>query len=99
MLLTFNCNKNMNKTQLIDAIAKKAGITKVDAKKAFDAFEEVTKETIKKDKIVLIGFGTFSVVERSARTGRNPRTKQTIKIPAKKVVKFKPGSELEKAVK
>ncbi|MBP5366633.1 MAG: HU family DNA-binding protein [Bacteroidales bacterium] len=89
----------MNKTQLVDAIAQKAGITKVDAKKALDAFMEVTKETVKKDKVVLIGFGTFSVAERSAREGKNPRTGAKIKIPAKKVVKFKAGSELESAVK
>ncbi|MCQ2227995.1 MAG: HU family DNA-binding protein [Bacteroidales bacterium] len=85
----------MNKTQLVDAIAAKSGLTKVDAKKAIDAFIEVTAETLKNDKIQLVGFGTFGVQERAARTGRNPRTKETIKIAAKKLVKFKAGSELE----
>ncbi len=84
----------MNKTQLIDAIAAKASISKVDAKKALDAFIEVTAETLKNDKISLIGFGSFSVSERGERTGRNPQTGAEIKIAAKKLVKFKAGSEL-----
>lgn len=88
----------MNKTQLIDAIAEKAGLTKADAKKAVDAFISVTTETLKSDKIALVGFGTFSVSERSARTGRNPQTGKEITIDAKKIVKFKPGSELSDAV-
>ncbi|MCX7697516.1 MAG: HU family DNA-binding protein [Bacteroidales bacterium] len=90
----------MNKTELIDAIAKEAKITKVEAKKALEAFMEVTKATLKKgDKIALVGFGTFSVVKRSAREGINPQTGKKMKIPAKKVVKFKAGSELSKNVK
>jgi DNA-binding protein HU-beta len=84
----------MNKTQLVDAIAAKAGLTKVDAKKAVDAFIEVTSETVAKDKIALVGFGTFSVQERPARKGKNPRTGEVIEIAAKKTVKFKAGSEL-----
>ncbi|MBE6339472.1 MAG: HU family DNA-binding protein [Bacteroidales bacterium] len=84
----------MNKTQLIDAIAEKSGLTKVDSKKALDAFIEVTGETLKNDKIALVGFGSFSVSERSARTGRNPQTGKTINIAAKKIVKFKAGNEL-----
>ncbi|MDR1416216.1 MAG: HU family DNA-binding protein [Prevotellaceae bacterium] len=85
----------MNKAQLVDAIADKAGLTKVDAKRALDAFTEVVAKTLKKnDKIVLVGFGTFSISQRSARTGRNPRTGEPIKIKAKKVAKFKAGSEL-----
>ncbi|MBP5516169.1 MAG: HU family DNA-binding protein [Bacteroidales bacterium] len=80
----------MNKTELISAIAKKAGMTKVDAAKAFNALTEVTKETLKGgDKIALIGFGTFSIQTRPARKGKNPRTGKAIKIPAKKVLKFK----------
>lgn len=88
----------MNKTQLVDAIAAKSGLTKSDAKKALDAFIDVTAETLKNDKIALVGFGTFSVGERAARTGLNPRTKEKIQIAAKKFVKFKAGSELDDKV-
>ncbi len=80
----------MNKTELIAVIAKKAEMTKVDAAKAFNALMDVTKETMTKgDKIALIGFGTFSMQNRPARKGKNPRTGKAIKIPAKKVLKFK----------
>ncbi|MFQ8827176.1 MAG: HU family DNA-binding protein [Alistipes sp.] len=90
----------MNKTQLIDAIAKKASITKVDAKKALDAFINVTGEALKAgDKIALIGFGSFAVAKKPGRTGRNPRTGASIKIAAKNVVKFKAGAELNALVK
>ncbi len=89
----------MNKTELVDAMASKSGLTKADAKKALDAFTEVTGNALKKgDKITLIGFGTFSVTKRDARTGRNPRTGETLKIKAKKIAKFKPGAELAKKV-
>lgn len=85
----------MNKAQLIDAISAEAGLTKVDAKKALDAFVKTTGEQLKQgDRIALIGFGTFSVTERPARQGRNPQTGAKIKIEKKKVVKFKAGSEL-----
>lgn len=85
----------MNKAQLIDAIAEKAGLTKADSKKALEAFVATVGETLAAgDKLALIGFGTFSVTERSARTGRNPQTGKTITIPAKKTVKFKAGAEL-----
>jgi DNA-binding protein HU-beta len=85
----------MNKAQLIDAMAAKAGLTKADAKKALDAFIDVTSEALKGgDRVALVGFGSFSVASRSARTGRNPQTGKEINIPAKAVVKFKPGSEL-----
>lgn len=85
----------MNKTELINAISEKAGLSKVDAKKALDAFTETVGEEMKKgEKIALVGFGTFSVSEKAARKGINPRTKETIDIPAKKVVKFKAGAEL-----
>ena len=85
----------MNKAQLVDAIAGKAGLTKADAKRALDAFTEVVAKSLKKgDKIALVGFGTFSVSQRSARTGRNPRTGEPIKIKAKKVTKFKAGGNL-----
>ena len=90
----------MNKAQLIDAIASGAGLTKADAKKALDAFISATSGSLKKgDRVALVGFGSFSVSSRSARTGRNPQTGKEIKIPAKKVVKFKAGSELADAVK
>ncbi|MCD7711032.1 MAG: HU family DNA-binding protein [Porphyromonadaceae bacterium] len=90
----------MNKTDLIAAVAVKAGLTKTDAKKAVDAFvATVSDQLAKDDKIALIGFGTFSVTKKSARTGINPATKQTITIPAKKVVKFKAGAELAAKVK
>ena len=90
----------MNKTQLVDAIAKKASITKVDAKKALDAFINVTGETLKAgDKIALIGFGSFAVAKKPGRTGRNPRTGASTKIAAKNVVKFKAGAELNALVK
>ena len=86
----------MNKTQLIDAIAEKSGLTKVDSKKALDAFVAAVGEALQKDeKVALVGFGSFSVSERSARTGRNPQTGKSIEIAAKKVVKFKAGAELE----
>ena len=89
----------MNKAQLIDAIAEKAGLTKADSKKALDAFIEATSEALKSgDRIALVGFGSFSVAKRSARTGRNPQTGKEIDIPAKAVVKFKPGSELAESL-
>lgn len=89
----------MNKTELIDAIAQDAGITKVDAKKALESFLSNIEATLKKgDKVSLVGFGSWSVSERAARDGRNPQTGKTIKIAAKNVVKFKAGSELETAV-
>lgn len=89
----------MNKAELIDAIAESAAITKADAKKALDAFIEATTDSLKKGgRISLVGFGSFSVSERKARTGRNPQTGKEIKIPAKKVVKFKAGSDLAGAV-
>ena len=85
----------MNKTQLIDAIAAEAGLTKVDAKKAVDAFIKTTGEQIKDgEKIALVGFGTFSVSERPARMGRNPKTGEKIEVEKKRVVRFKPGSDL-----
>jgi len=89
----------MNKSQLIDAMAQDAGISKAAAKKALESFLNNVEGTLKKGgKVTLIGFGTFSVQSRKAREGRNPATGATIKIPAKKVVKFKAGSELSKTV-
>lgn len=89
----------MNKSELIDAMAADAGISKAAAKKALDSFTDNVTSALKKgDKISLVGFGTFSTSERSARNGINPQTKKTIKIAAKTVAKFKAGSELSAAV-
>ena len=85
----------MNKAQLIDAIAEKAGLQKVEAKRALEAYVEATTEALKAgDKVSLVGFGTLSINERAARKGRNPQTKKEMMIPAKKVVKFKAGAEM-----
>lgn len=85
----------MNKAEIIDAIAGESQLSKADAKRALDAFIGVTSKTLKKgDKVILVGFGTFSVAKRAARTGRNPQTGKEIKIKAKKVVKFKAGADL-----
>lgn len=85
----------MNKTELINAIAAQSGISKVDAHKSVDAFVKVVAGALQKgDKVSLVGFGSFSVSQREARQGINPSTKQPIEIPARKVVKFKPGAEL-----
>ena len=90
----------MNKAELINAMAAESGLSKTDSKKALDAFITSVTNALKQDeKVALIGFGTFSVAERSARTGINPSTKKTIKIEAKKVAKFKAGAELAEAVK
>ena len=90
----------MNKTEFISAVAAKSGLSKVDSKKAVDAFIETVGCELKKGgKIALLGFGSFSVTEKAARKGVNPRTKQTINIPARKSVKFKAGAELAESVK
>ena len=90
----------MNKAQLADAIAADAKISKADANRAIDGFVKATTKSLKKgDPVVLIGFGTFSVAKRAARTGRNPQTGKAIKIAAKKVAKFKAGAALKSAVK
>ena len=89
----------MNKTELIDAIAAGAGLSKADSKKALDATVEAIKNAlVNGDKVQLIGFGTFAVAERPAREGINPATKQKITIAAKKVAKFKAGAELTDAL-
>jgi DNA-binding protein HU-beta len=90
----------MNKTELINAIAEKAELTKVDAKKALEAAMDAISEALAKgDKVSLIGFGTFAVVEKGERSGINPRTKEAITIAARKAVKFKQGAELSEKVK
>ncbi|MDD3196169.1 MAG: HU family DNA-binding protein [Paludibacter sp.] len=89
----------MNKAELINAIAEGAGLSKADAKKALDAtVKAVSDALVAGDKVSLVGFGTFSVAERTARQGINPKTKQAITIEAKKVAKFKAGAELAAAV-
>jgi len=85
----------MNKAELIDAIASDAGLSKADAKRALDGFVNAVSGSLKKgDRISLVGFGSFSVSNRAARTGRNPQTGKEIQIAAKNVVRFKAGSEL-----
>lgn len=87
----------MNKTDLVNEIAAKAQLNKVDAKKALDAvLESISQALANEDKVQLIGFGTFQVVDKPERTGINPQTKQKITIPARKVVKFKPADALGK---
>ena len=89
----------MNKTDLIAAVAEKAGLSKKDADAAVSAvFDAVTAELAKGEKVQLIGFGTFEVRERAAKTGRNPRTGETMTIPASKVPAFKAGAALKNAV-
>lgn len=89
----------MNKGDLIKAIADQAGITKAEATNALNAVVEAITSSLKSgEKVTLVGFGTFSVSERPARTGRNPSTGATIEIAAKKQIKFKPGKEMDAAV-
>ncbi len=89
----------MNKTELIAAVAEKAGLSKKDADAAVAAvFDAVTAELAKGEKVQLIGFGTFEVRERAEKTGRNPRTGETMTIPASKVPAFKAGAALKNAV-
>ena len=89
----------MNKTDLVEKIAAGAGLSKIDSKKAVEAAIVAIKDALSAgDKVALIGFGTFSVSERSAREGINPSTKQKISIPAKKLVKFKAGSDFSDAL-
>lgn len=86
----------MNKTEFIASVAEKAGLSKADAQKAVNAFADVVVEQLKAgEKITLLGFGTFAVQDKPERTGINPKTKEKIKIAARKVAKFKPGAALE----
>ena len=89
----------MNKAELIEAISGSAKMSKADAGRALDAtIESISKSLKKGDKVSLVGFGTFSVAKRAARNGRNPQTGKTIKIAAKKVAKFKAGTDLSNTV-
>ena len=90
----------MTKSQLVDVIAKKAHLTKKASTEAIEAlFEEVTRSLAKGDKVVISGFGTFSVIKRAARQGINPKTMEKIQIAARKAPKFKAGKALKDAVK
>lgn len=90
----------MNKAELANAIAKETKLSKTDSKNVIEAIASVTTKSLKKgEKVSLIGFGSWSVSKRSARTGRNPQTGASIKIAAKKVVRFKPGTGLSESVK
>lgn len=89
----------MNKSELVAAMSEKTELSKKDAEKALKAFTDVVAEELKKgEKIQLVGFGTFEVSERAARTGLNPRTKETIEIAASKAPKFKAGKALKDLV-
>jgi DNA-binding protein HU-beta len=90
----------MTKGELIASIGKEAKISKASAEKAVNAFTNKVMKALKKgDKLALTGFGTFSVAKRKARSGRNPKTGKEIKIPARRVAKFKAGNLLKSAVK
>lgn len=89
----------MKKSELVEAVAEKAGLTKADANRAIDAFLETVKEAlVKGDKVPLVGFGTFQTSERAARDGRNPQTGETVHIAARTAVSFKAGAALKEAV-
>lgn len=89
----------MNKGELVDAVARDAGMTKAQAQNAVESvLKNVTKALKKDQKVTLVGFGTFSTSKRAAREGRNPQTGKPIKIPAKKVAKFTPGKALKDAI-
>lgn len=89
----------MNKAELISAMAEKSGMTKKDSEKALNAFVESVEEAlVKRDKVQLVGFGTFEVRERSARKGRNPQTGEEIDIPAASVPAFKAGKALKDSI-
>jgi len=90
----------MNKTEFTEVVADEAGLTKADAARALDAIIKTTSKALKKgDTVSLIGFGTFSVKKRAARTGRNPATGETIKIKASKTPSFKAGKAFKDAIK
>ena len=89
----------MNKTELVDAVAESANLTKADSGRAIDSLIDIVTATLKAgDTVAIAGFGTFSVGDRAARTGRNPQTGETMEIPAAKSPKFKAGKALKDAV-
>jgi len=90
---------NMNRKELVDALAAKTDSTKADAERAVGALIDIVSDTLKKgDSLTLVGFGTFEVRKRAARTGRNPKTGEELKIKASKVPAFKPGATLKATV-
>jgi len=89
----------MKKSDLVEAVAEKTGLTKADSTRALDAaFEAITKALKKGERVPVAGFGTFNVVKRKAREGRNPQTGEKVKIAARKAVTFKPGTALKEVV-
>ena len=90
----------MNKAQLVEEVANQTGLTKRTSREAVDAIiSSITDSLGRREKVTLVGFGTFEVIERKARKGVNPQTRQAITIPAKKVPKFKAGKNLKEAVR
>jgi len=91
----------MNKAELIEEVAGKTGLTKKETQNVIDATTEVIRNVLsRREKVTLVGFGTFQVIEKKARRGVNPQTRKAIQIPAKKVPKFRPGKNLrEKVIK
>ena len=90
----------MNKAELVEEVAGKVGLTKKDANNVIDAITSAIMDSLKRDKkVTLVGFGTFQVMEREARRGVNPQTREAIQISAKKVPKFRPGKGLREAVR
>jgi len=90
----------MNKAELVDEVVNRTRLTKKTSREAVDAMTSVITDALaRQERVTLVGFGTFQVTERKARRGRNPRTGETIQIPAKKVPRFKPGKGLRKKVK
>ena len=90
----------MNKTEFINAVSEQSGLSKVDSKKAVEAFiQTISNEMKEGGKVALLGFGSFSTAEKAARKGVNPKTKEVIDIPARKVVKFKAGAEQTDKIK
>lgn len=97
--MTNSKGEKMNKSELVEAIASGSGVTKADANRVLDTFMLTVTDALKSgDQVVLPGFGSFSTGNRSARTGRNPQTGQTIQIKASRVAKFKAGKSLKEAV-
>jgi len=89
----------MNKAELVEEVASKVGLTKKEAGNVIDAVTSAITDSLgRNEKVTLVGFGTFRVMERKERRGVNPQTKEAIQIPAKKVAKFKPGKSLREAV-
>ncbi len=90
----------MNKADLVEKVAGQVGLTKRASNEAIDAITSIVSDGLARgDKVTLVGFGTFHVMERKARRGRNPQTGQTIQIPAKRVPKFRPGKDLRESVR